>query len=125
MSFIDLGLQGAFADNIDAAGYETPTELQQQLIPLMAQRKSAIVWTQSAAGKTGAFLIPAINYIFNNPLTEHQGARILVLTSRRDRVNQITYTIKRLLGEGPRCRLQEYVRRSDDLCGDQGRQPGL
>ena len=104
MSFIDLGLQGAFADNIDAAGYETPTELQQQLIPLMAQRKSAIVWTQSAAGKTGAFLIPAINYIFNNPLTEHQGARILVLTSRRDRVNQITYTIKRLLGEGQQIR---------------------
>lgn len=104
MSFIDLGLQGAFADKIDAAGYETPTELQQQLIPLMAQRKSAIVWTQSAAGKTGAFLIPAINYIFNNPLTEHQGARILVLTSRRDRVNQITYTIKRLLGEGQQIR---------------------
>lgn len=104
MSFIDLGLQGAFADNIDAAGYETPTELQQQLIPLMAQRKSAIVWTQSAAGKTGAFLIPAINYIFNNPLPEHQGARILVLTSRRDRVNQITYTIKRLLGEGQQIR---------------------
>lgn len=104
MSFIDLGLQGAFADKIDAAGYETPTELQQQLIPLMAQRKSAIVWTQSAAGKTGAFLIPAINYIFNNPLDEHQGARILVLTSRRDRVNQITYTIKRLLGEGQQIR---------------------
>lgn len=104
MSFIDLGLKGAFADNIDAAGYETPTELQQQLIPLMAQRKSAIVWTQSAAGKTGAFLIPAINYIFNNPLPEHQGARILVLTSRRDRVNQITYTIKRLLGEGQQIR---------------------
>ncbi len=99
MSFIDLGLQGAFAENIDAAGYETPTELQQQLIPLMAQRKSAIVWTQSAAGKTGAFLIPAINHILNNPLTEHQGSRVLVLTSRRDRVNQITYTIKRLLGE--------------------------
>ncbi len=99
MSFNDLGLQGAFADNIDAAGYETPTDLQQQLIPLMAQRKSVLVWTQSAAGKTGAFLIPAIDYLLNNPLEEHQGARVLVLTSRRDRVNQITYTIKRLLGD--------------------------
>ncbi|PID49597.1 MAG: DEAD/DEAH box helicase [Proteobacteria bacterium] len=99
MSFSELGLQGAFAEHIDAAGYETPTELQQQLIPLMAQRKNALVWTQSAAGKTGAFLIPAIDYILKNPLEEHHGARVLVLTSRRDRVNQITYTIKRLLGD--------------------------
>lgn len=99
MSFSELGLQETFAEHIDAAGYETPTELQQQLIPLMAQRKSALVWTQSAAGKTGAFLIPAIDYILQNPLENHQGARVLVLTSRRDRVNQITYTIKRLIGD--------------------------
>lgn len=99
MSFTDLGLKESLAANIEAAGYESPTELQEQLIPLMVQRKSTLVWTQSAAGKTGAFLIPAIDYILNNPLEEHQGARILVLTSRRDRVNQITYTVKRLLGE--------------------------
>lgn len=99
MSFSELGLQETFAEHIDAAGYETPTELQQQLIPLMAQRKSALVWTQSAAGKTGAFLIPAIDSILQNPLENHQGARVLVLTSRRDRVNQITYTIKRLVGD--------------------------
>ena len=99
MSFTDLGLQGSFAENIDAAGYETPTDLQQQLIPIVAQRKSALVWTQSAAGKTGAFLIPTIDYVLTNPLEDHQGARVLILTSRRDRVNQITYTIKRLLGD--------------------------
>ena len=99
MSFTDLGLKESLAANIEAAGYESPTELQEQLIPLMVQRKSTLVWTQSAAGKTGAFLIPAIDYILNNPLEEHQGARILVLTSRRDRVNQITYTVKRLLGD--------------------------
>nr|HPQ96575.1 DEAD/DEAH box helicase [Thiolinea sp.] len=104
MSFSDLGLQEAFAASIASAGYENPTELQQQLIPLMAQQKSVLVWSQSAAGKTGAFLIPAINHILNHPLEEHQGTRILVLTSRRDRVNQITYTIKRLLGDNQQLR---------------------
>ena len=99
MSFTDLGLQESLAANITAAGYEDPTELQEQLIPLMLQRKSALVWTQSAAGKTGAFLIPAIDYVLNNPVEEQQGTRVLILTSRRDRVNQITYTVKRLLGE--------------------------
>ncbi len=99
MSFVDLGLQESLAAGIAGAGYENPTELQEQLIPLMTQRKNVIVWSQSASGKTGAFLIPAIDYLFNHPLEEHQGSRVLILTSRRDRVNQITYTVKRLLGE--------------------------
>lgn len=99
MSFSELGLNPEFAAKIQAAGYENPTELQKQLIPLMNDAKSVIVWTQSASGKTGAFLIPAINYILSNPLEEHRHARILILTSRRDRVNQINYTIKRLLGD--------------------------
>ena len=99
MSFSELGLNEAFAATIHAAGYENPTELQKQLIPLITQNQSVIIWTQSASGKTGAFLIPAINYILNNPLEEHRHARILILTSRRDRVNQINYTIKRLLGD--------------------------
>lgn len=99
MSFSELGLNPEFAAKIQAAGYENPTELQQQLIPLMTANQSVIVWTQSASGKTGAFLIPAINHILSHPLEDYRHARILILTSRRDRVNQINYTIKRLLGD--------------------------
>jgi superfamily II DNA/RNA helicase len=104
LSFSELGLNEAFAATIQAAGYENPTELQKQLIPLMTANKSVIIWTQSASGKTGAFLIPAINHVLGNPLEEHRHARVLILTSRRDRVNQINYTIKRLLGDGHQIR---------------------
>ncbi len=96
MSFSDFNLQADFIKSIEAAGYQSPTPLQSQLIPLLAERKSAVVWTQSASGKTGAFLIPAMNYILENPAPEKRGARVLILTSRRDRVSQINYTIKRL-----------------------------
>jgi len=96
LSFSDFNLKEEFISSIKAAGYESPTPLQSQLIPLVANKKSAIVWTQSASGKTGAFLIPAINYILKNPAPEKRGARVLILTSRRDRVSQINYTIKRL-----------------------------
>ncbi len=96
MSFSDFKLQKKFITSIEAAGYKTPTPLQSELIPIVAERKSAVVWTQSASGKTGAFLIPAMNYILENPDPDKRGARILILTSRRDRVSQINYTIKRL-----------------------------
>lgn len=104
MSFSELGLNPTFAVTIEAAGYENPTELQKQLIPLMTAHKSVIIWTQSASGKTGAFLIPAMDHVLSNPLEEHRHARVLILTSRRDRVNQINYTIKRLLGDGQQIR---------------------
>ena len=96
LSFSDFNLNKDFIQAIEAAGYESPTDLQSQLIPLIAERKSALIWSQSASGKTGAFLIPAMNYILENPAPEKRGARVLVLTSRRDRVSQINYTIKRL-----------------------------
>ncbi len=96
MSFSDFNLHKDFIRSIEAAGYAAPTDLQAQLIPLVAARKSALIWSQSAAGKTGAFLIPAMNYILENPAPEKRGARVLILTSRRDRVSQINYTIKRL-----------------------------
>ncbi|MCK5813866.1 MAG: DEAD/DEAH box helicase [Cocleimonas sp.] len=96
MSFLELNLQQDFVASIAEAGYQSPTELQSQLIPLIANRKDVLVWSQTAAGKTGAFLIPAINYILANPVEEKRGARILILTSRRDRVSQINYTLKRL-----------------------------
>ena len=96
MSFSDFNLNKEFIQSIEEAGYKSPTELQSQLIPLVAARKSALIWSQSASGKTGAFLIPAMNYILENPAPEKRGARVLILTSRRDRVSQINYTIKRL-----------------------------
>jgi len=96
LSFSDFKLKKEFITSIEAAGYIEPTPLQSELIPIVAERKSAVVWTQSASGKTGAFLIPAMNYILENPDPDKRGARILILTSRRDRVSQINYTIKRL-----------------------------
>ena len=96
LSFSELKLQEDFVASIKTAGYESPTELQTRIIPLIANRKDVLVWSQTAAGKTGAFLIPAINYILANPMDEKRGARILILTSRRDRVSQINYTLKRL-----------------------------
>jgi len=96
LSFSDFNLNKDFINSIESAGYMSPTDLQKQLIPLVNEKKSAIVWSQSASGKTGAFLIPAMNYILNTPAPEKRGARILILTSRRDRVSQINYTVKRL-----------------------------
>jgi len=88
LSFSDFNLNKDFIQAIEAAGYSSPTDLQAQLIPIVEQKKSALILSQSASGKTGAFLIPAMNYILENPAPEKRGARVLILTSRRDRVRK-------------------------------------
>ncbi len=97
MSFSQFDLYEKLALSLDAAGYENPTPLQKTLIPLINERKNVIVESQTAAGKTGSYLIPLTSYLLKNPLEEHQGSRVLILTSRRERVNQINYTLKRII----------------------------
>ena len=97
MSFTPFNLHKELTASLDAAGYENPTPLQKQLIPLVNERKNIIVESQTAAGKTGGYLIPITSYLLDNPLEEHQGSRVLILTSRRERVNQINYTLKRII----------------------------
>jgi len=97
LSFLQFDLHKELAKSLDAAGYENPTLLQKQLIPLVNERKNIIVESQTAAGKTGGYLIPLTSYLLNNPLESHHGSRILILTSRRERVNQINYTLKRII----------------------------
>ena len=96
LSFSELNLNSECLATLEQAGYKEPTELQRQLIPLINAKKNVLVKSQSASGKTGAFLIPAINYVLENPLEDYHGARVLILTSRKDRVNQIKYTVKKL-----------------------------
>ena len=97
MSFLQFDLHKELAESLDTAGYENPTLLQKQLIPLVNERKNIIVESQTAAGKTGGYLIPLTSYLLNNPVESHHGSRILILTSRRERVNQINYTLKRII----------------------------
>ena len=97
MSFLQFDLHKELTASLDTAGYENPTLLQKQLIPLVNERKNVIVESQTAAGKTGGYLIPLTSYLLENPLEVHQGSRILILTSRRERVNQINYTLKRII----------------------------
>ncbi|HHL18387.1 MAG TPA: DEAD/DEAH box helicase [Thiothrix sp.] len=96
LSFSEFELNQDLKASLNGAGYENPTLLQKQIIPLITERKNLIVGSQTASGKTGAFLIPMASYLIDNPIEEHQGSRILILTSRRERVNHINYTLKRI-----------------------------
>ncbi len=63
MSFSHLGLSDKVLAAIEAAGYKTPTPIQEQAIPHVLQRKDVLGIAQTGTGKTAAFVLPMLTML--------------------------------------------------------------
>ena len=60
MNFESLGLNRDILDAIKAQGYETPTPVQEQAIPVALDKKDVLASAQTGTGKTAAFVLPML-----------------------------------------------------------------
>jgi ATP-dependent RNA helicase RhlE len=84
MRFDELGLSAPVLQAVSEAGYETPTPIQAQSIPLILEGKDIIGASQTGTGKTAAFALPSLSKI--EPLGKPQ---ILVLEPTRELADQV------------------------------------
>src|SRR6202051_2839263 len=63
MSFSELGLSEKVIAAVAAAGYTTPTPIQQQAIPHILQRRDVLGIAQTGTGKTAAFTLPMLTML--------------------------------------------------------------
>jgi ATP-dependent RNA helicase RhlE len=84
MTFDQLGLSAAVLQAVTDSGYETPTPIQAQAIPLILAGKDLVGASQTGTGKTAAFALPALSKI--SPLGKPQ---ILVLEPTRELAHQV------------------------------------
>ncbi len=61
--FTDLNLHPQLVQAVSDLGYETPTPIQADIIPLMLDGQDVIGQAQTGTGKTAAFALPMINNI--------------------------------------------------------------
>ncbi|MBN2348993.1 MAG: DEAD/DEAH box helicase [Bacteroidales bacterium] len=61
-------------------GYENPTPVQEQTIPIILEGKDIIVSAQTGTGKTAAFLLPVLSKIITDPHEELIKAMVVVPT---------------------------------------------
>jgi len=60
-SFNQLALSPAILKALDEVGYETPSPIQAQTIPLLLEGKDVLGQAQTGTGKTAAFALPLIS----------------------------------------------------------------
>lgn len=79
MKFTDFNFEAALQEGLDSMGFENPTPIQQQAIPIILSNKDLIGCAQTGTGKTAAFLLPILNKLTAHP-TESTNTLIIVPT---------------------------------------------
>jgi ATP-dependent RNA helicase RhlE len=91
MNFKELGVIDPIIKALEAEGYEQPTPIQEQAIPILMRGKDLLGCAQTGTGKTAAFAIPILQHLIldrqmNNG--RHQ-IRSLIVTPTRELAIQI------------------------------------
>ena len=96
MSFQSLGLRAELVVAVTKKGYNTPTPIQKQAIPLILEGRDLMGGAQTGTGKTAGFTLPLLQRLMNS---EHQGKgrrpiRALVLTPTRELAAQVHESVR-------------------------------
>ena len=93
MTFDELQLAPAILKAVREHGYETPTPIQAQAIPMVLEGRDVLGGAQTGTGKTAAFTLPILHKLsMSRSATNTSGGlgiRALVLTPTRELAAQI------------------------------------
>ncbi len=91
MSFENLNLIKPLHKALEEKGYEHPTEIQKQAIPVILERNDILGCAQTGTGKTAAFALPILQ-ILHSERHENRSKKVLnslILTPTRELALQI------------------------------------
>ena len=101
-TFKDLGLSEHILETLSANGFEKPTPIQAQAIPLVLKGHDLIGLAQTGTGKTAAFGLPMIEkLVADGKRPDPRNIRALVLAPTRELVNQIAANLKLFVKKSP------------------------
>lgn len=89
--FSDLGLSSDALKAVVKLGYEDPTPVQEQAIPVVLEGRDIIAAASTGTGKTAAFLLPLLSKL-ERAGRGKRNPRVLVVTPTRELAQQIAFT---------------------------------
>jgi ATP-dependent RNA helicase DeaD len=91
--FASLGLAKALVAAVTALGYEEPTPIQREAIPVLLAGRDLLGQAATGTGKTAAFALPMLDRIAADGAIKGAGARGLVLVPTRELAMQVSEAI--------------------------------
>ena len=89
MTFEELELDDALCHAVADMGFETPTSIQELVIPHALDGRDILASAPTGTGKTAAFLLPACQFLLDYPRKQPGATRILILTPTRELALQV------------------------------------
>lgn len=101
-NFSDLGLTPKLLQSVTNVGYETPTPIQEQAIPLVMDGHDVMGLAQTGTGKTAAFGLPLVHKLMEEDIRpKPKTVRALILAPTRELVNQISDNLRQYVKKTP------------------------
>jgi ATP-dependent RNA helicase DeaD len=82
MTFAELGLEKKLLSALTALGYEEPTPVQREAIPLLLAGRDLLGQAATGTGKTAAFALPMLQRIAEQPVTRWKPAGLVLVPTR-------------------------------------------
>jgi superfamily II DNA/RNA helicase len=93
MTFSDLQLNDQLLEALGYMGFNNPTPIQEQAIPIILDNQDLIACAQTGTGKTGAFVIPTLHQILSDKNKKADVIRVLIVVPTRELAIQIDQQI--------------------------------
>jgi superfamily II DNA/RNA helicase len=94
MTFKDLNLSTPLLLALEKQGYEMPTPIQQQAIPIALNGENLIAAAQTGTGKTAAFVLPIIERLSRSETQRKKRVRAIILAPTRELAIQVNRSIE-------------------------------
>ena len=98
MTFDSLGLSADLLQTVAEEGYEVPTPVQAEAIPLILQGRDILAAAQTGTGKTAAFVLPILDRLREHANTSFSPARhpvrVLILVPTRELAVQVDDSVR-------------------------------
>lgn len=97
-SFAELGLNEQILAGVDALGFESPTPIQAQAIPVVLAGRDVVASAQTGTGKTAAFALPTLQLVQGQKAPSKEPLA-LVVTPTRELAAQIDSVVSVVCGQ--------------------------
>ncbi|MEO5569226.1 MAG: DEAD/DEAH box helicase [Gemmatimonadaceae bacterium] len=91
--FAELGLDASILESLSTLGYEEPTPIQREAIPVLIRGQDILGQAATGTGKTAAFALPIVQHVASLDAESRQSPSAFILVPTRELAMQVAEAV--------------------------------